>query len=165
MKILIGYDGSACADTAIRDLRRAGLPGDVQAIVLAAADLVDETAFVGYESPDSPMKWIPPSIVYQARASLADAMANTIDVASRGSRLVAAEFPIWKVSHEAVSGSARESLIAKAEKWKAKNSADLIVLGTRSADDARLIPVGRTTERLLHEAPCSVLIVKPKQYF
>jgi nucleotide-binding universal stress UspA family protein len=40
--------------------------------------------------------------------------------------------------------------------------ADLIVLGTRGADDARVIPVGSTAERLLQESPCSVLIVKPK---
>jgi len=41
--------------------------------------------------------------------------------------------------------------------------ADLVVLGTRGAADARVIPIGSTSERLLQEAPCSVLAVKPKQ--
>jgi len=31
MRILIGYDGSKCADAAIDDLRRAGLPGEATA--------------------------------------------------------------------------------------------------------------------------------------
>lgn len=36
MKILIAYDGSNCADAALVDLQRAGLPSDVGAIVLTA---------------------------------------------------------------------------------------------------------------------------------
>jgi hypothetical protein len=32
MRILIGYDGSDCAEAAIYDLRRAGLPADVEAV-------------------------------------------------------------------------------------------------------------------------------------
>jgi hypothetical protein len=34
MKILIAYDGLDCADAALADLQRAGLPSDVGAIVL-----------------------------------------------------------------------------------------------------------------------------------
>jgi hypothetical protein len=30
MKILVAYDGSECADAALDDLRRAGLPSDAQ---------------------------------------------------------------------------------------------------------------------------------------
>ena len=37
-KLLIGYDGSGHADAAIDDLQRAGLPQDVEAIVLTVAD-------------------------------------------------------------------------------------------------------------------------------
>ncbi|MCE3240603.1 MAG: hypothetical protein K0Q83_1110, partial [Deltaproteobacteria bacterium] len=37
-KLLIGYDGSEHADAAIDDLQRAGLPQDVEAIVLSVAD-------------------------------------------------------------------------------------------------------------------------------
>src|SRR6185503_18537287 len=35
MKILIGYDGSPCADAALDDLRRAGLSREAQAIILS----------------------------------------------------------------------------------------------------------------------------------
>ena len=39
MKILIAYDGSDCANAALTDLRRAGLPKEVEAIVLSVADV------------------------------------------------------------------------------------------------------------------------------
>src|SRR5689334_696784 len=38
MKVLIGYDGSACADAAIEDLQRAGLPAETEALVLSVVD-------------------------------------------------------------------------------------------------------------------------------
>ena len=39
MKLLIGYDGSECAKAAIADLQWAGLPGRIEAEVLAIADV------------------------------------------------------------------------------------------------------------------------------
>lgn len=39
MKILIAYDGSDCAEAALVDLRRAGLPSEVEAVVLTVADV------------------------------------------------------------------------------------------------------------------------------
>jgi hypothetical protein len=38
MKVLIAYDGSGYADAALDDLRRAGLPGDAEALVVSVAD-------------------------------------------------------------------------------------------------------------------------------
>jgi nucleotide-binding universal stress UspA family protein len=38
MKILIAYDGSECADSALDDLRRAGLPPDAQIKVLSVVE-------------------------------------------------------------------------------------------------------------------------------
>ena len=35
MKILIGYDGSECADAALDDLKRAGLPERAEAHILS----------------------------------------------------------------------------------------------------------------------------------
>src|SRR5690348_16185832 len=39
MKILIAYDGSDCAEAAITDLQRAGLPEETTALVLSLADV------------------------------------------------------------------------------------------------------------------------------
>jgi nucleotide-binding universal stress UspA family protein len=39
--------------------------------------------------------------------------------------------------------------------------ADLVVLGTRGRSGLKFLLLGTTAERLVHEAPCSVLVVKP----
>lgn len=39
LKLLLGYDGSPCGDAALHDLQRAGLPQEVEAVVLSAADV------------------------------------------------------------------------------------------------------------------------------
>ena len=39
MKLLIGYDGSVCAERAMEDLCRAGLPRNVEALVVCVADV------------------------------------------------------------------------------------------------------------------------------
>ncbi len=39
MKILFAYDGSECADSALEDLRNAGLPEKADAIVMSLADV------------------------------------------------------------------------------------------------------------------------------
>jgi hypothetical protein len=38
MKLLIAYDGSAYADAALEALRRAGLPRDVEALIVGTGD-------------------------------------------------------------------------------------------------------------------------------
>src|SRR5262245_49539754 len=37
MKLLVAYDGSMCADSAIEDMRRAGLPSHAEALVLSVS--------------------------------------------------------------------------------------------------------------------------------
>ena len=39
MKILIGYDGSECADAALDDLAQAGLAGSGEVHILSVADV------------------------------------------------------------------------------------------------------------------------------
>jgi len=38
IKVLIGYDGSSHSDAAVDDLRRAGLPSEVEALVVSVGD-------------------------------------------------------------------------------------------------------------------------------
>ena len=40
MRILIGYDGSESADAALDDLRRAGLPREVEALIVSVGEVV-----------------------------------------------------------------------------------------------------------------------------
>src|SRR5688500_3566560 len=113
MRIVIGYDASSCADVAIADLRRAGLPADTEAVVLSSADLLVEVPYAGCEDR------VPPEFVRQAREACRDAMGAASDAARHGADVVASAFPSWKVTSQAVADTAYWSLIEKAEQWRA----------------------------------------------
>jgi hypothetical protein len=79
MKIMIAYDGSPCADIALRDLERAGLPREVQAMVLSVADVQLIPADTEARTPDH----ISP-IMQQAHATAARIMDEAQTIAARG---------------------------------------------------------------------------------
>ena len=47
MRILIGYDGSESADAALDDLRRAGLPREVEALIVSVGEVMMPPSSVG----------------------------------------------------------------------------------------------------------------------
>ena len=68
MKILVGYDGSKCADAALDDLRRAGLPADAQVKVLSVVE--------NWLPPPSGLEIIEPTIECQPPAKTSNACSS-----------------------------------------------------------------------------------------
>ena len=110
MKIMIGYDGSACADRALDDLKRAGLPDEAEALVISVAELrlplpppssyeILEAGFV--EGAD---------IGFDSIAS-SRAVEGAYALALQASRLVQASFSGWTVGFEGYSGSPAGQII------------------------------------------------------
>lgn len=60
------------------------------------------------------------------------------------------------IQSEITSGRAYSEILENARVWKA----DLIVMGARGAGSLEEIPLGNTVQRVLHDADCSVLVVK-----
>jgi len=102
MKILIGYDGSECADAAIDDLRRAGLPQKAEAQVLTVAEVwlpppdpsESNSASAGVDSVIAPM-------YAKARRAVEEAQK----AANRGRARVSTLFPSWSVTGIGTYGS------------------------------------------------------------
>jgi len=153
-KILIAYDGSACSDAALRDLRRAGLPAAADARVVTVADIIlpppDE------ELPDEPAVRLP-EVDRHARERAAQATAEARALAARAAELVKADFPGWTLQTETECDSPAWALIKLADRLPA----DLIVVGTHkhSVAGGRLI-LGSTSQRVLYEARCSVRVAR-----
>src|SRR5262245_31454048 len=87
MRILIGYDGSECADDAIEDLRRAGLPDEATAVVLSVIES-RSLSTSGFE--------------------LTEGMDELIQIkatARRGAARVKSMMPGWEVEPEVAVGS------------------------------------------------------------
>ena len=136
MKILIGYDGSECADAAIDDLRRAGLPSEATAVVLSVIEIwsLSQSGFQLLEGMDE---------LTQMEAT-----------ALRGASLVKSLMPGWDVEPEVAVGSPAGAILEKAEVW----NPDLIVVGSHGRTAAGRFFFGSASLKLAHEAHHTVRI-------
>jgi nucleotide-binding universal stress UspA family protein len=159
MRVLIAYDGSKCADSALDDLTHAGLPEKGEAVVMSVAEV-----------------WLPPpppssvEILEMATTTkgalglerkymaASQAVKDADDMAAKAAVRFQANFPKWKVKHEAVWGSPTWELYSKAEDWKA----DLIVAGSHGRSALGRLFLGSISQWLLNEARCSVRVARGK---
>ena len=149
MKILIAYDGSESADTAIDALQRAGLPAEnVEVLVVSVGEVwlppsdVSGDAFPQHEPPG----------VREARERAALAIAEAEQLAQRGSKRVQQNFPGWRVSHDVRNGSPGFELLNCAREAQA----DLIVVGSHGHTALGRFVLGSVSQKLLTEASTSV---------
>ncbi|MDQ3803334.1 MAG: universal stress protein, partial [Acidobacteriota bacterium] len=153
-KILIAYDGSACSDAALQDLRRAGLPPDADAVVLTVADVIvpppDE------ELPGEPAVRIP-ELERHAREKREKAVKEARALSELAAGRVKEDFPGWRVKAEVDCGSPPVALIMTADRLQA----DLIVVGSHrhAVAGGRLI-LGSTSQRVLYDAGRSVRVAR-----
>ena len=155
VKVLIAYDGSECADIALEDLNRAGLPAEAEALVMCVADVFVPLP-VDKEVEDTVPMYVP-DVVRRAHERAQQKLEEARALAKRASEQVKALFPRWQVRFEALADSPAWALIRTAEQWKP----DLIAMGARghSVFGGRLI-LGSISQRVLYEAPCSVRIAR-----
>ena len=155
MKILIGYDGSDCAEAAIDDLHRAGLPAEVEAVVMTSADVSPHLPASCYEPMDPEALGREPLIIRNARLLAQAALAVARSVAIRGVDRVRSEFPTWKVS-SATAGdySPYRALVHKADEWRP----DLLVVGSHGRSAAARALLGSVAQNVLAHAACSVRV-------
>jgi nucleotide-binding universal stress UspA family protein len=154
MKILIGYDGSECADAALEDLRRAGLPESAEALVLTVADVFVPPPVS--EADDTFPFYTPPG-VKRAHEHAARLLGEARTLAERTAGRVGESFPGWAVRAEASADSPAWALVSKSYEWKP----DLVVVGAQGHTNlgGRLI-LGSVSQRVLYEAPCSVRVAR-----
>ena len=157
MKILIGYDGSECADAALDDLSQAGLPGNGDVHILSVAEVwLPPPPPSSYEIIEEARHANSPAELQRDFSKQCAAAAQALALAERARDRVQAKFPNWKVSDDSSCGSAAWELVAKADKWKP----DLIVVGSHGRTALGRFVLGSVSQRVLTEALCSVRIAR-----
>jgi nucleotide-binding universal stress UspA family protein len=145
MKALIAYDGSACAEAALDDLKRAGLPGEVEATVVTVAEL-----------------WLPPPsatfkpVLATATEPLTAPVEAARTLAIEASRRLQTIFPTWDVRAEALVGSPASAILNKADEWKP----DMIVAGSHGRSALGRFILGSVSQKIVTEAHCSVRVAR-----
>jgi nucleotide-binding universal stress UspA family protein len=147
MKLLIGYDGSECADAALNDLRRAGLSGDLEVRVLSVAEV-----FLPAIGSDATAVSEP---VY---AKARQALVHAETLAERARQQLERMFPDWQVKAEAAAGSPAWELVFRADSWKP----DLVVVGSYGRTALGRFVLGSVSQSVLTEARASVRIARGK---
>lgn len=156
MKILIGHDGSAEAEAAIDDLRRAGLPARAEVSVLSACPPflpLEALAPNGIMPPGYERAYAEAYANHQALVKASLAQAQTAARKLRGA------FPGWKISAETSTDTPAHALLDKAETWKP----DLIAIGSRGWSEIGKLILGSVADRVLNHAPCPVRISRPSK--
>jgi nucleotide-binding universal stress UspA family protein len=144
MKILIAYDGSEVAESAIDDLKRAGLPRRAEAIVLTIAEeLFPAPASIG-------------GVETTFAESLLEKEKDSLALARRARSQIHQLFPGWEIQAEAGLGSPGSEIIAKADEWLP----DLIVVGSHGRTALGQLFFGSVSQKVVNEARCSVRVAR-----
>ena len=146
MKIVVGYDGSKCADRAIRDLELAGIPDGSEVLVISVSEWfplppgVGGTEGLGLESEES--------------GEIAQVLAQ------RAAEELKSLHPNWSISSEGYSGSPANELVHRAETW----GAELMVVGSHGRGAMGRFLLGSVSQQILHSAThTSIRVARPDQ--
>ena len=158
MKILIAYDGSTCANAALADLKRAGLPPrDVDARVVSVAEVwMPPPPPSSYELFEADHDLYAAAELQERYGKSSAAVAEAFEMALAACERVRKDFPGWKVEADASLGSPARALLVRADDWEP----DLIVIGSHGRTALGRFILGSVSQKVLAEARCSVRIAR-----
>lgn len=144
MKLLIGYDGSECSDGALGELEAAGLPSDVEALVMSVEE-----------------RWLPPPSMQEVVVTGAGGIDTKVPAsafAERAKTALVNRHPEWNVTTEVQSGTPATALIERAH----EGDFDLVHVGSHGLAALGRFLTGSVSQRVAAEAPCSVRVARTR---
>src|SRR5688572_4942019 len=154
MKLLIAYDGSESADKGIDDLSRAGLPVEVDALVVSVAEVWLPPE--GGEFDDTFPIQIPAGLK-RAQEHATQILKEAQEVAPSGSRRVRQLFPRWAVHQKVEAGFPAHEVLNLAREWHPS----LIVVGSHGRSALGRFVLGSVSQKVLTGAQTSVRVARP----
>ncbi|HLA10953.1 MAG TPA: universal stress protein [Pyrinomonadaceae bacterium] len=159
MRILIGYDGSTCAHAALDDLRRAGLPRNAEAVILAVTEvwlpaLPIKASVKAAESFAIPITNTrsPQAQVSTAVAPVSEARSLAVEAKAR----LQTRFSTWVIKAEESSGSPSHEILKRAAELKPH----LIVVGCQGRSALGGFLLGSVSQKVVNEAHCTVRVCR-----
>jgi nucleotide-binding universal stress UspA family protein len=148
MKLLIGYDASPAATTALHDLQNAGLPKTGEALLVGFADM-----FLPPFPPDAPFNAMEVNALEARRE--AETRRDTLLTETQNAALLLKEsLPGWTVRAEADVDAPATGLLQRETDWKP----DLLCIGAPHSSRLERLFFGSICARVVAHARCSVRI-------
>ncbi len=151
MKLLIAYDGSECSDIALADLERAGLPREMEVMVVTIAEV-----WVREELTDDAPEPEQASAAYVMTLRARQGLQEAETLARRAADSLAVTFPDWKIETRVYPDSPAWGVLRAADEWKP----DLVVMGSHGRGALGRFILGSVSQKVLTEARGSVRIAR-----
>jgi nucleotide-binding universal stress UspA family protein len=144
-KILIGFDGTKCAEKALEFGLDLADRYSTEVLILNVLELP------AYGSPDDPL-----SMSVGAAGLIRDLRKAHEEVLAKGFEIATKTNPNVKVATELREGDPPTQIVITAQ----EGNFDVIVVGHGGESRIRELFLGGTSERVAHQARCVVIIVK-----
>lgn len=159
MKILVAYDGSQCAESALDDLTHAGLPDSGEALFVTVAEVwLPPPPPSAAEVVELAKTARSPAVLERKYLTSSKVVAEADLLAAKAAARFARSFPNWRVRHEATWGAPTWELYSRAQEF----NADLIVVGSHGRSALGRLLLGSVSQWILNEARCSVRVARGK---
>ncbi len=156
MKILIAYDGSECADNAIEDMQRAGLPAEAEAwIICVEEQWLPTPPMSSYEIIERMVLPEGATAIQMApEADFKEIASEAYTLAVQAEEKVQELFPGWNVNHKCPTGSPATEILKIADAWKP----DLIVVGSHGRTALGRFFFGSVSHKIVTQAQATVRV-------
>jgi len=156
-KVLIGYDGSESADSALMDLRRAGLPHDVEALIVSVSEVLMPPSAMGSGIVgSSPGSGRVAAVLAQVESQAVEQLKEAKEFAVKARDRVRSYFPDWEVQAQWLTGTPYTELIDKADEWQA----DLVVVGSHGRSAIGRLLLGSVSKNVVTDSHHSVRVAR-----
>jgi nucleotide-binding universal stress UspA family protein len=154
MKLLIAYDGSQCAEAAIDDLTRAGLPEKCAAMIVSVAEVWLPPP--NDKDIDADIKLDPQSraVIERHICESKRVVAEAQTLANHAKNRIKEMFPHWTVKSQATYGSPAFEILSLADDLRS----DLVVVGSHGRSGFSRLFLGSVSQKVVTEAKCSVRV-------
>ena len=142
MKILISYDGSRHANAALKDLRRAGLPAEAEAVVMS----IPKSSLAGSSRAERNGRT-------DKSTCSAEELEEAAAMAKQAGDMIREDFPAWEMRADLAVGSTARVIAKKVGQWRP----NLVVLGLEGGAEPTRRYIG-VLRRIAVEAKCSVRV-------
>jgi nucleotide-binding universal stress UspA family protein len=158
IKVLIPYDGSESAEIALDDLRKAGLPQALDALVAVTNVWLPLSPYEITRAVSARRM----RVLTAGAASFVPALKDHEEqrfLSREAARRISSIFPSGTVTAEAMQDTATvaDEILRKAKQW----GAHLIVVGSRTSPSPQITDYAGPALKVAREAHCSVRIARP----
>ena len=151
MKLLVTVDGSENSILALRELaRRKWDDGDEIKIIHVVESSIPVTDMLGVNAEIT-------------RDSHTEATKKGREILDEAEKILDDDAKDWRVTSEIITAAPFHSAAEEIVNCAAREGADLIVMGSRGRSMWKSLIVGSVSLAVIQHAPCSVVIVRPKQ--